>query len=372
MKFKQVTLILAAAACCLAARGLQAGDCVPGCSYERVIYVPEYCTETRTITCVEYEHEQRERPYTVYRCVPETHQVSRKYTVWVPEKRIRQETYTVCVPVTEPVTEEYQVKVPVWTDREVHYKVKVPVWSEREVHYKCLVPVWTDKEIPCTVMVPHTEKRTGTRAVCHLEPVHTTRKITRDCGHWETRIAAVPCGGCGACGGCCTRTICQRVWCSNVVTEEVPCTTYKRVVEHVPYEYCVTVCRPETHIKIVKVCNYVAEPRTKIVKVCDYVVEPRTKIVRDCHYELQTRKRTYDVCRYVREERTRDVCYTECVPQVHTKVCDVTTFTKVAEERIATYNVCIPVRVEKEVQVQVCRMVPKRVIVSCGGCGGCY
>ena len=64
-------------------------------------------------------------------------------------------------------------------------------------------------------------------------------------------------GGCGDCGGCedcgataggCapTTTVCQKVWVPNVVTKEVPVTVCKTVVENQPYEYCVTVCKPET------------------------------------------------------------------------------------------------------------------------------
>ena len=34
------------------------------------------------------------------------------------------------------------------------------------------------------------------------------------------------------------------------------------------------------------------------------------------------------------------------------------------EEKTVTYTVCVPVCVEKEVQVQVCQMVPKKIMVA--------
>ncbi len=54
---------------------------------EKTVCEPQWVTEKRTITCTEYASEVREKVVTVYRNVPETHQVTRQYTVMVPEQR---------------------------------------------------------------------------------------------------------------------------------------------------------------------------------------------------------------------------------------------------------------------------------------------
>jgi len=36
-----------------------------------------------------------------------------------------------------------------------------------------------------------------------------------------------------------------------------------------------------------------------------------------------------------------------------------------------TYNVCVPHKVSKEIEVKVCHMVQKQVEVPCNSCGGC-
>ena len=45
--------------------------------------------------------------------------------------------------------------------------------------------------------------------------------------------------------------------------------------------------------------------------------------------------------------------------QYQVTVCDI-----VNEDKTESYTVCVPVRVEKEIQVQVCQMVPKKIMVS--------
>jgi hypothetical protein len=139
----------------------------------------------------------------------------------------------------------------------------------------------------------------------------STRTVSRDRGHWETQQVEVACGGCGkgnswggcesSCGGCggcgsgcggrgsdgggCaafSRTVCRRLWVPNVVTEEVPVTTYRNCTEEVPYEYSVTVCRPEERTRTVNVCTFRSEERTKSVPVTRYRDESRTRTVRQC------------------------------------------------------------------------------------------
>jgi len=100
--------------------------------------------------------------------------------------------------------------------------------------------------------------------------------VNNGCGN---AAAGNGCGGCGnGCGGCgsgcgngcgssaaggdgcgsaapATRTVCRRVWVPNVVTQEVPVTTYKNETSEEAYTYNVTLCRDEVRQRTVKKCS---------------------------------------------------------------------------------------------------------------------
>src|SRR5688572_6504805 len=68
--------------------GIEAHAAVEECGprmVERTILVPQWVTEKRVVNVTRCRPELRERVVTVYRCVPETRQVTREYTVMVPE-----------------------------------------------------------------------------------------------------------------------------------------------------------------------------------------------------------------------------------------------------------------------------------------------
>ena len=122
----------------------------------------------------------------------------------------------------------------------------------------------------------------------------------------------------------------HRVWRPQIVTEQVPVTVWRSQMSDEPYEYNVTVYRPE--------------PRVQKRRVCEYVNEPQS----------------------------REVKYTVCVPQQRESVRNVTTYRTVVEQRTQHYTVQVPYTVQKEVEVMVCRSVPKQVLyrvpVNVGGC----
>jgi hypothetical protein len=287
---------------------------------ERTIYVPTMVSERRSVQVTECRLETRQRTVTIHRSVPETKQVNETYVVMVPEVRSRTETYV----------------------------VQKPVWRE------------VDRTV--TVRVPHPEQRQGVRQVCRQVQVEEMRTVCRDQGQWEEvacdggcapaygccgicrrrLFACGTCGGCGAGNGCGYDAGCggavaahtHRVWRPNIVTEQVPVKVWRSQIVDEPYEYTTTVYRPEQ--------------RTERIKVCDYVPE----------------------------EQTRDVRYTVCMPKQMTRVRNVTTYRVVSEPRVESYTVKVPYPVTKEVNVMVCKMVPKTVTcrvpisVPCGGCGG--
>ncbi len=295
---------------------------------EKIVCVPEWVTEMRKVCVTQYRQEQRTVTNTVYRCVPEQHQVQRSCTIMVPETRTKTIQVAVCKPVISQVTQEYTVPVPVYRNVERTY----------------------------TAMVPTIETRQSVRRVCKMVPEQVTYTVCVDRGSWTTQTIEVPCAPrrcrtrCGSCTVCCatTRVVCRRVWCPNIVQEQCVRTVCRPQWSEVPCQYNVTVCKPVT--------------RTCTVRVCEMSYEKRT-----C---------TRNVCTYETSTVDRQVCYTVCVPQKREWTETVTTYKQVPEEVTNTYTVCVPEQVEKEVPVRVCRMVQKTIQVPvcppvCGGCRRC-
>jgi hypothetical protein len=316
---------------CALCTGMHSG---PNCGVgfqlvERTIHVPTMVTERRQVNVTECRTEPRERTITVQKVIPEVQQVRDVYTVMVQQTQTRLQTY--------------HVNVPVW--REVVQNV--------------------------TVQVPTQELRKATQRVCRQVQVQEMQSVTRDLGHWDEVLVDVVqyqnhgcgtagncgrcrrrhrgCGGCGcadACGsvgydaGCApavTQQI-QRVWKPDLVTEQIPVTVWRNEVVEEPYEYHVTVYHPEV--------------RQQKVKVCEVVTQ----------------------------EKQQEVQVTVCVPERRDAVRNVTTYRTVSEPQVQRYTVQVPYTVQKEVDVQVCRLVPKTVLYRvpvemvgpsvCGGCGG--
>jgi hypothetical protein len=172
-------------------------SCGGGVHYvQKTIYVPQWSTETRTVTCTEYRNEVRTRTYNVARQVPRTKQVTDTITVYNTEKRSREEAYSVRTPITRTVQQSYNVTVPTYRDVVRTYNVKVPVWSEVDQPY--------------TVNVPHQETREGMRQVAQYVPEVQNRTVCRDIGHWECRTVVNYSSGCGSshssCGKSCRRS----------------------------------------------------------------------------------------------------------------------------------------------------------------------
>ncbi len=271
---------------------------------QRTVYVRETRMETRTINVTECRPEQRQRSFTVCRRVPYQETVTQAYTVMVQKTQMKRIVETVYKPVMHTVNQQY------------------------------------------TVMVPHCEQRQGVQHVVQCYPVQETRAVCVDRGHWETREVQVPCGGypvrcggcagygyyggsygrgaCGTCGGCgtCpppTVTRCVRVWVPQIVQQQVAYTVMKQQLVARPYTYNVTVCKPETRVRQVQVCERVAE------------------------------------------QVTRDVPVTICVPEQRTRTFNITRYKDVSENRVENYTVNVPHTVQKTIQVPVSQCVPKTV-----------
>jgi hypothetical protein len=198
----------------------------------------------------------------------------------------------------------------------------VPENRTRTEQFTVSVPTWREENRPYTVMMPYTETRQATRQVCEMVPTTETRTICQDRGHWQTQVVAArpigdPCDPCGqACAPACATT---RVWVPNLVQEQIPITVMRPQWKDVPYEYQVTLFRPET------------------------------------------RQQTVRLCEFRNETRSREVNFVEFVPQKRTTTENVITCRWVPEQREEQYTVMVPRQSQREIQVQVCRMVPETI-----------
>ena len=220
--------------------------------------------------------------------------------VMVKEKR------KVCEVVCKPVQVETTVpvcrRVVETKTIERHVTVWKPITEMKEVTYQVAIPEWTEVERPQTICVPKQVECQGTRTVCQRVPVQTTRTVCRDAGHWECTVDR------------CGRP--RKVWCSNIVTEEVPVTCWTTKLVEVPYKYYRTV------------------------------------------YETKQVTRKYRVCNYRYETRSKQVPVTRCIPETITKKVQVPVYRTVVEQKKVVCTKWVQETVEREVEVWVCKMVP--------------
>ena len=259
--------------------------------------------------------------------------VTERQTITVTECRTEMHERTVMV--QKMIPEIKQV-------RDVFVEMVSHVETRVEKHQVC-VPQWRTETQDVTVDVPTVEKRTGTRRVCRPVQVEELCTVAQDPGYW---------GDCFPYDGrygmnwwrpwgygpfgyrgwyhysgyypnypWSTAAMCQ----PNCVTEQVPMLVWRNEIVEEPYEYSVTVYHPEVRRQDVKVY---------------------APVFRDEEREVQV---------------------TVCKPRTREAIRNVSTFRAVSEPRVEQYKVQVPHTVEKEVDVQVCRMVAKTVWV-CPSC----
>ncbi len=169
----------------------------------KVVLEPQVVNESRIVCGTEYRDEVRQRTRVVQRTQPVQYQDYRTKTVMVPKTETKTIEYSVLVPHTSEKTVEVVESVPVWKESQETYTVKVPVISDVQEEYQVTVPQLQDQEFTYTVYVPqaHTQTRmqtvtnavpvTKTRTIQVCNPVTRMTKVTKDYGHWETRMEEV-------------------------------------------------------------------------------------------------------------------------------------------------------------------------------------
>jgi hypothetical protein len=219
-----------------------------------------------------------------------------------------------------------------------------------------------------------------------------------DRGHWENRVEQVPGGPVQAPskgvaiqapskgmeqpmkgGG---PMVCRQVWVPNVINEEisevvpqqqtaeVQYLVYEQHYNTVPHECVCIEYRPETRTGTKKEVVYQTEVRTRPRTIVEYVNETRVRPKKVLSFKEEERTETYPVITYQPEKRTKEVTYTVCVPESREEHYSVTRCEQVPENRIENYTERICVPVVREIEVQVCRMVPKVVSMNVCPCPG--
>lgn len=392
----------------------------------KTVNVPK--TETKTVEYTVLVPVKSEKTVEVTESIPVWKEVSEEYTVKVPTLIDVPEEYTVQVATLRDETFEYTVNVPHPVTEEKTRTVTnaVPVTKTREVE-RC-VPVTTMQTV--TKAYGHWEDRVEEVAAAPAAPCAAASAPEASCSNGSSVVVvrrglfgrkyctvASSCGDCSACApacgaeaagcgsaeggcgsdaagcgsdasgcgapasGCGVATVTRKVWVPNVVTEEVPVTTttmqkdvvsytvYEQQTEEVPYQCTTIVYKPETRTGTKQVVDYVTETRTRTRKQVEYKDETRTRTRKELSYESVTKTETYPVVTYTNETRTKEVSYTYNVPEVTQEAYEVTRHDTVCEDEVEEYTVSVPVCVMKEVQVQVCKMVPRlveEVIYPCG------
>lgn len=323
--------------CCTPA---PAADCAPQSMATCTVMVPEWTTELRTV------------------CVTEMKQEPRTKTVFVPTRTETPkevvETIVKRVPVTRTHTLIDTVFHCVKSIEVQKFVVNCPRIERRTITETIYRPFRTSETVEVTVLLPYVEQRQGVRQRCRLECEKVMKTITRDCGHFISVPYEVP-----ACVGCnkdqaTTITQCRRVWVPKLVQEQVPVTCWKPVFYPENYTYCATAYRPET--RTVTRC---------VTKLCP---EQVTRDVCVLVSNMKEFTREVPVTKLVPEEIKREVTSTQCEIQTEDRVKTVIDVRCGLEARTVTYMATVPVVVKKQVEVKVCKMVPKVMPVPAGKC----
>jgi hypothetical protein len=241
--------------------------------------------------------------------VPEVYYETQSVPVTVCHPEVREETVTVMrrVPEVRPVRVTFTIMETKSEMRTISYPVNIPSWRTvtREV----------------TVMVPYTEMRQGVRSVPREVQETVMQTVCRQIGHYECRSYT----------DCCGRVHTCNIWVPQTITEQVPVKVCRVEWDQVPYEYPVTLCKPEV--------------RTVQDRVCDVRVEMRTA----------------------------QVPFTYCVPRPVERVVNETYYRCVPEQQVVRHTIMVPHTEMRQVPVCRTRMVPKQVYCLAFGsaCAGC-
>ncbi|MFY7876624.1 MAG: ferredoxin, partial [Pirellula sp.] len=108
--------------------------------------------------------------------------------------------------------------------------------------------------------------------------------------------------------------------------------------------------------------------RIRSRKVVSYNDEQRTRTRRELSYKTEVKQETYPVVTYRTEKKTKDISFTIQVPTQSVEPFQTTRYETVTEDVVEDYTVNVQVPTTKEVQVQVCKMVPKLVPYTFNPC----
>ena len=235
--------------------------------------------------------------------------------VWTTETRTVKET--------KYRQEERARECTVYKKMNVEKKVCCPitVWVKKDMvdvqTYKVLVPKYEIVDEEYIEMVDGTLDITKYKTVTSCVPVTKTKTVCCCEPQWVEREIEY----CGPCGEICIRKVtCYE---PKMVEKQVEYTCHETICEKVPY--------------------------TCTIDTCEQVVKTR-KVKRIVNEEVEkTHESKYVTYVPLQKFQRKTVCVCENVP----------------ETKVVTETVCVPYEVEKEVEVRVCKLVPKTIQVPC-------
>ena len=376
-------------------------------------------TEMRDIHYTKWRMEERTHSYTTKKNVSYAERRSKKYTIMIPEDRMKivpcattkyypesvlqdyqaripfqeefEKQYTVMIPVQQERTTSWTVKVPYTETFEKMYTVMVPVKERRTEEYTVRIPFVEKHDETYTVKVPYQEETIAYRKVTKRVPVKTTKTITCRSGYWRMEAKTVSENRhCDSVGNLCVpTTIYCRKWVPTSEARKVSATSWKYIIEEIPYTLYVKKYRSEERTRTQYIRRYREETRTHNYSITKMVPEKRTKTVSVKKYREEKRTGTYCVTKMVPEKRTKPVCvtrhcwetktreqtlqtrvpelrtkevrYTVMVPREKTSTYSVLVHDTMTEEKTERYHVRVPYSVSKKVPVTVRRCIVEQV-----------
>jgi len=322
---------------------VMANDCSPQTYRREAVTVVEPIQQTRLKKVIETEYVEEQ--VTTYKTVWDTVQQTTKVARQVPETSFVQEKYRVLKPVwiTEYRDESYEVTryVPETSEREEKMVVSKPILEteHREVTETVRKPVqqmvFQEKrytvERPITTFENRTVDKGGYVDSVKVEPGRTYNRLTwqqagtyldpatgknryRLPGLYWTPLTSEP------------KHSLEKVYKPNLVTEQVPVTTFKpeTVVEQVPVNITTYQDEQVTRVEPVQVQRMIQEEVVKRIPVTTYkpVVERIEKIVPVQVYRMEEQEVVREIPRTtyktVLEDQVREVKVPRQVKEVRT------------------------------------------------------
>ena len=258
-------------------------------------------------------------------------QIEESIIVQKRERDTVEQTYTVTVPYKEEVEEVY------WENETYEEMVSRPsitkALQSRDVvkPYQVKIPYIEHVPQMYAINIPFETKAKKYRVVPQQTPVTKQQTVKRDMGRWVTETVNLETYEIGndrcGCSTCCpqTRTVRKTRWVPNIVSQNLPYTTFKTAAKKVPYE--------------VPVIKYRREPRQRMIPITKYRTEVRERVEKEYFYETSTKPASFPVTKFRMVRRVRPKTVTVYREETRSKEIPVNRYVDIEEKRLIPFSV---------------------------------